>query len=70
MSPAAVETALALAKALAELAARWGPAIAAGRAAAGSGDQARIDAELARLDADRRVAWSKADAALEDAEQR
>lgn len=69
MSPA-VETGLALAEALAELTARWAPLIATGRAAASAEDAARIEAALARLDEQRRLAWAEADAALEAAARR
>jgi hypothetical protein len=62
-----VQTAIALATALAELAAKWGPAIAAGRAAASATQQAEIDAQLAGLDAGRRDSWAEASAALQEA---
>lgn len=69
MNPS-VQTAIALAEALAELAARWAPLIAAGRAEASEADQARIDAELARLDAERAASWSDAKKTLSIAASR
>lgn len=57
-------SAIALAKALADLAARVVPLIAQGRAAATAEQQAEIDAQLAILDAERTRTGAEADAAL------
>lgn len=62
-------SAIALAKALADLAGQVAPLIFAGRSTATAEQQAQIDADLARYDAARISSWAEADAALQAASQ-